>query len=474
MMASGASTALRFLAFPLLAALMSTEEFGRASLFLATLPFLALAMSWNLAVPWVVDYHGVGEDENRRRMGGALSVLAASGLLLGAAAWVLHPWIESRMDFGVGRWGYLQMIACSVLSSVSLLHLELDKIRQETGRFLASSLVQTALQLGMAVGWVLVRGPSFQSFLAGHTVGCVLVALYQSIARAGGSSPLLPRWTDILHLWKRALPIALSSSFALIASLGDRHFVRAATGYADVALYTMSAKIGEIVQQMLLTPFLAALAPALLTLAHKDPKGLVDRFRTDMHRFLGLVLFATTALAAVLDLLYAILLPPAYAPGIPISILFLWGFAIGGVGQAWATTILAQGRLMAVTRLTATAAASSLVLNAILTPRLHTLGAAIAAVCVQGITCAQSWATAGEIRHCLERKSHALVVAVFVLPALQLAAATMIPSPLWSMALRFLLWLAALGILHRVGLLGEMVSYIRARLQPGLFAPKSL
>lgn len=475
MLASGASTALRFLAFPLLATLLSTEEFGRASLFLASLPFLALAMSWNLAVPWVVEYHGVAEDDNRRRMGGALAVLVLSGLLLGLVAWFLHPWIESRMDFGVARTGYLQMIACSVLSSISLLHLELDKIRQETGRYLVSSLLQTALQLGAAVGWVLVRGASFPSFLAGHTVGCVLVALYQSFARAGGCSPLLPRLHDILHLWKRALPIALSSAFALVASLGDRHFVRAATGYADVALYTMSAKIGEIVQQTLQVPFLAALAPALLALAHGDPGRLVERFRTDMRRFLGLVLLSTTALGAILDPLYAILLPPAYAPGIPISILFLWGFAIGGMGQAWATTLLAQGRLMSVTRLTATAAAASLILNALLTPRWHTLGAALAAVCVQIITWAQSWATAGrEFRHCLDGRSRALVAGVLVLPALQLAGAVWIPSAWGSIALRAAVWFAALGILHGTGLLGELSGFVRERLRTWRgMAPKS-
>lgn len=474
MAASGVSAALRFLAFPLLASIMSVEEFGRASLFLATLPFLALAMSWNLAVPWVVDYHGLPDERNRRRMGGAMSVVLGSSFFLGVAAWILHPWIESRMDFGVGPSGYLQMIACSMLSSLSLLHLELDKIRQESGRYLASSLLQTVLQLGAALLWVLFRGPSFASFLAGHTAGCLLVVVVQVLARSGGQSPLWPGLSDTLLLWRRALPIALSSAFALVASLGDRQFVRAATGYADVAIYSMGAKIGEIVQQVLQTPLLAAMAPILLAIAHKEPERFADRFRIEMRRFLGLVLFATTALGAALDPLYALLLPPSYAPGIPISILFLWGFAIGGVGQAWATTILARGRLEIMMRLTSTAAASSLALNALLTPRFHSLGAAIAAVCVQAITCILSWAYAGDVRNALDKPSRTVLGAILVLPALQLAAASWIHSILCSLLLRSGICLVGLTILWHSGILGEAVSALTGRLRGTLLpAPKS-
>lgn len=464
MAASGASAALRFLALPLLAALMSAEEFGRASLFLATLPFLSLAISWNLAVPWVIDYHGKTDVDNRRLMGGAMAVVAGSGAVLGALAWLLHPWIEPLMDFGVGRAGYLQMVACAVLSSISLLHLELDKIRQETGRYLVSSLAQTLLQLGAALGWILVDGPDFRAFLSGHAAGCLLLVAFQSLARRGAQSPLLPRPADTFRLWIRALPIALSSTFALVASLADRQFVRAATSYADVAYYTMGAKIGEIVQQIVLVPALAAMTPALLAFAHRDPESLEDGFRLEMRRFAALAMLATTSLAAALDPLYALLLPPSYAPGIPVSLLFLCAFALGGIGQAWASTILARGRLHAMMRLTATAALASLALNALLTPRFHMLGAAVAAICVQGISCLQSWIAAGRIRHCLDHDTRTLVAASLLLPGLQLGAAWIAPSAAWSIGLRAALWLVALALAWSTGFLQELAAQVRNRI----------
>ena len=464
MLASGISAALRFFAFPLLASLMTPEEFGRATLFLATLPFLALATSWNLAVPWVVDYHGETEDVNRRRMGGAIAVAAGSGLVLGAIAWNLQPWIEARLDFGASRAGYLQMIACSAFSTISLLYLELDKIRQETSRYLLESLLQTVLQLGAGVAGVFVAGPTFPSFLAGHTAGCAAVLLVQVVARPRNTTPLRPPWRETLGLWGRALPITLSSALAVIASLGDRQFVRAAAGYADVALYTMGAKIGEISQQILQLPLLAAMAPALLAVFHKDPEAFPRRFGDEMRRFLGLSLLASTSLGASLDILYAYLLPASYAPGIPVSIFFLWSFAIGGIGQVWATGVLAQGRLYAMMRFTATAAVSSLVFNSLLTPRYHAFGAAMAAVIVQSITCLQSWSAAGNLRKAIPGGTRFLLWSALVLPGLQLASALFIPAPWWNQGLRIALWGMALLVLLQQNILQEAWSRLRQAL----------
>jgi O-antigen/teichoic acid export membrane protein len=145
------------------------------------------------------------------------------------------------------------------------------------------------------------------------------------------------------------------------------------------------------------------------------------------------------------------------------------------MGQAWATTLLAQGRLMSVTRLTATAAIASLVLNALFTPRWHALGAAIAAVCVQAITWGQSLITTSrEFRHCLDRRARALVAGILFLPLLQLAAALCIPGSWASTAARTAIWLAAVGILRYTGLLGELRGFVQERLRAlPWFAPKS-
>lgn len=466
MVASAVSAALRFLAFPLLAATMSSEEFGKVSLFLATLPFLAFLTSLSLTVPWIVDWHGQTDEENRRRMGATLVVTGAAGLALSLVLIPATPWLDSRFHFGLGSMGYQWMLLAAVAGSVSQVYLELDKILQQSFRYLGASLVQVGLQLGASLGWTLGHQASFSAFLEAWAWSGAAIALVQILWRGSRPGPLLPRVRHLTTLLHRGLPTSLSTAFALISSLADRQFVHTAAGFTQVAFYTMGAKIGEIIQQIVVVPFLAAVTPALLAIVHRDPDTFPAHFAATWKRFLAVVILATTSLGATVDLLYHILLPQAYGAAIPITLFFLLGFTFMGIGQLWSTAVLAHGRLQLLMRLTLVSAVASLACNALLTPRFQGVGAACAAVLVQVLACLQSWWIARRTVGVppLPTSLRWLLVASLVLPTLQLGVSLGISDRPTSILLRITVWASALALLGRLGLLQAGLAPIRRHL----------
>jgi len=455
MIASAVSAALRFLAFPFLAATLTSEEFGKVSLFLATLPFLTFLTSLSLTVPWIVDWHGQTEDENRQRMGATLAVVGAAGLALLPLVVVAHAFLESRLGFGIGAEGYGWMLVAALAGSISQTYLELDKILQQSSRYLASSLVQVGLQLGASLAWVLGHQATFPAFLEAWALSGVIIAVFQIVWRGSRPGPLPPRLHHIATLLRRGLPTSLSTAFALVSSLADRQFVHAAAGFTQVAFYTMGAKIGEIIQQIVVVPFLSAVIPSLLAVFHRDPGEFATHYAAAWKRFLALVILATTTLGAGIDILYHILLPGVYASAIPITLFFLLGFTFMGIGQLWSAAILAHGRLSLMMRLTLVSALASLACNAVLTPRFQGRGAALAAVLVQVLACLQSWWIARRTLGLppLPPALRWLVVASLALPAMQLGASLAIPDPGLGLGIRIAVWGAGIGILGASGLL---------------------
>jgi len=389
-LASALGAGLRFLLFPVLSGSMAPEEFGKVGLYLATSPFLALVLGWSMTIPWVIGYHERDDDANRRLLGGLFVSIVLCWIALSVVAGLFHERVAAWIGPGLDATGVLEAVASVALSCLSAAYLELDKIRQESRRYLLSSLAQSFLQVGLALAFVRLTSPTFPMFVHGYLAANLIVLLLQVLARLG-QGPRRPSFAASYGLWRAALPVSATTAFALVASLGDRHFVEAATGLAGVGVYTMAAKLGEIVQQLVHLPVLGAMTPVLLQVFGKDRAAFGARFEGELRRLLILSVMATTALAGAITPVYVLLLPDGYQAGIPVSLMFLLSFAIGVVGQGLAMPVLAHGRLGTFARFTAISAVVSLVANALLTPRLGTTGAAVASLIVQTCTLVQSY-----------------------------------------------------------------------------------
>ena len=448
MLASGIGAALRFLLFPLLSSVLPMDEFGKVGLYLATTPFLALAVGWSMVTPWVIGFHERTPESNRRLLGGMILFTALSCAVLGLVGWFAHGTFASWIGPGLGRWGVVEAIATAGLATLSSAFLELDKIRQESLRYLGASLLQAVLQVGTACAAVLLLEASFPMFVHGYFAGCLLALVAQVLLRHGHGGPLLPDLASTTTLWTRALPLTATSALSLVASLGDRHFVQAASGLASVGVYMMGAKIGEIVQQLVHAPMLARMTPALLAGRARDPERFREHFQDEFRRLLGLSLLATCLLSAGLDLVFHLLLPPAYAAGVAIASLFLLSHVLSTLGDGLALPVLVHGRLKTYAGFTAVGALLSLGANGLLTPLYGLLGAACAAVVVQAAGVLQAWLASRALQdHTpLSRTTRFLVCCTVGIPGLQAVFAVVAPHSWVGILVRTTLAIVVLGV----------------------------
>lgn len=463
MLASGIGAALRFLLFPLLSSSMPMEEFGKVGLYLATTPFVALAVGWSMVTPWVIGFHERAPESNRRLLGGMILFTGASCAVLGLVGWLRHEDFAAWIGPGLGPWGVVEAVATAGLATISAAFLELDKIRQESLRYLGASLLQTLLQVGTACAAVFLLEPSFAMFVHGYFAGSLLSLLAQVLMRQGHGGPLLPDLASTTSLWSRALPLTATSALSLVASLGDRHFVQAASGLASVGVYMMGAKIGEIVQQLVHAPMLARMTPSLLAARAREPERFREHFETEFRRLLVLSLVATCILSAGLDLVFHLLMPPAYAAGVAIASLFLLSHVLSTLGDGLALPVLVQGRLKTYAGFTAVGALLSLGANGLLTPLYGLLGAACAAVLVQAAGMLQSWlASRGLQDHApFSRTTRLLVCCTAGIPGLQAVFAVLAPHSWLGILARI-----ALAVVVLVGFFATPLRRITASIVP--------
>lgn len=447
-LASALGAGLRFLLFPALSGSMAPEEFGKVGLYLATSPFLALVLGWSMTIPWVIGYHERDDDANRRLLGGVFVSIGLCWAALSALALVFHERVAAWIGPGLDATGVLEAVASVALSCLSMAYLELDKIRQESRRYLVASLAQSILQVGLALVFVRFTSPTFPMFVHGYLVANLVVLLLQAVARRG-QGPRRPSFLASFGLWRAALPVSATTAFALVANLGDRHFVEAAAGLASVGVYTMAAKLGEIVQQLVHLPVLGAMTPVLLHAFGKDRAAFGERFEAELRRLLVLSVLASTALAAAIAPVYGLLLPEGYRSGIPVTLMFLLSFAIGVVGQGLAMPVLAHGRLGTFARFTAISAVVSLVANALLTPRMGSTGAAIASLIVQTTTLVQSYFASRSLPgwRPFENPTRILILVALAAPAMECLTVLRIPQPFAATGWRIGIFLGTITFL---------------------------
>lgn len=448
-LASGLGAALRFLLFPAISSVMPLEEFGKVGLYLASTPFLALAVGWCMVTPWVIGFHGRDQTSNRRLLGGMILFTGGSCALLGLVGWFHHEPVAAWIGPGLGPAAVVEAIATAGLATLSAAFLELDKIRQESRRYLASSLFQALLQVGTACAAVVFLEATFAMFVHGYFVGCLLALIVQFLQRVGQGGPLPPDLASTGALWSRALPLTATSALSLVASLGDRHFVQAASGLASVGVYMMGAKIGEIVQQLVHAPMLARMTPSLLAVRASAPLMFRKHFETEFRRLMVLSLLSTVLLSAGLDLVFRILLPREFAAGVAIASLFLVSHVLSTLGDGLAMPVLVHGRIKTLAAFSAVGAFLSLGANALLTPTYGLLGAALAAVLVQAAGMLQAWSASRSLPdHVpLSGKTRFLILCTAGAPALQALLAVLTPHSWQGMVGRGTLAVVVISLL---------------------------
>jgi len=369
---------LTFILLPLYARHFSRAEFGAMEQLYQGVMVLSLLTSCGLPQGLVRGFYLDNKtDEDRRRLLGVLVALLLPVTLITAGATFLWREPLTRALF-VGE-GQTSWLALSTLFYVALtlqqLPLQLFRTRQEPVRYAAWSLAAFLITAGTNVYFIVYLGWGLSGMLLGNILGFGLtaIALVPALVR---SLDWNTEWGRLRPLFAFGLPMLPALLGRKVLEIADRYMIPVYHGLDTLGGYVMAAKVANILDVLLLVPFLYAWQPFFYSFANRDDAGPV--FARVTHGFTTLLITVLLTLAAVRDELLRVLGGGRYQDAGPLVQVLVLAVLFNGVQYCISPGIHLRRKLMQETGLMLLAAVVNMALNVVLIPTYAAWGAAVA------------------------------------------------------------------------------------------------
>lgn len=447
---SVAGSMVSFLLIPLYTHHLSPAEYGQLEAILATYQIGLILFAWGMASSLYGTYFGRCRDEAERRTlvtTAILMVLAVAGLMALLGYWTAPQLSALLPDLGTAH--LRAIIGLAALGAIGLLPLSILRARQKPHLFVALTLSQLLLTVGLNLYHVGMRGMGVDGVLRSMAIvqgGLAAVTL-------GGifwKYPLRfsPRLAWTLLSWGGLhLPNSIA---AWITQLTDRYFLLWFTTATQVGVYSLGSKLGMIVMVGLATPFSLAWPAYMYSLAEKDPEGAPAIFAAALTylmlaasvAFLGLSLFAPEILGLIAT--------DSYQDAAEVIPMLVLASVLATAHPVFLTGVNLARRFGFYLLFTGVGAGINVGLNWLLIPRLGAMGAAVAKVAGYAAVASVTYVVAQRIHpipYDWGRLGKLALACLGIFIAGQVAAA----AGTWSLALRVVAFLAFPVALHALG-----------------------
>lgn len=391
---SVAGSMVSFLLIPLYTHHLSPAEYGTLEAILATYQIGLILFAWGMASSLYGTYYARCRDEGERRTlvtTAVAMVLAVAGLMAAVGFWAAAPLSALLPDLGVSH--LRAVIGLAALGAVGLLPLSILRARQKPHLFVAITLSQLLLTVGLNLYHVGMRGMGVDGVLRSMAIvqgGLAIVTLGGVLWKYPWRfSPRLA-WT-LLSWGGLHLP---NSVAAWIIQLTDRYFLLWFTTASQVGVYSLGSKLGMIVMIGLATPFSLAWPAYMYALAEKDPEGAPGVFSAALtylmlaasSAFLGLSLFA--------DEILRLIATDSYQGAGEVIPWLVFASVLATAHPVFLTGVNLARRFGFYLLFTGVGAGVNVGLNWLLIPRMGAMGAALAKVASYAAVAAVSYTVA--------------------------------------------------------------------------------
>jgi O-antigen/teichoic acid export membrane protein len=367
-----------FLLVPLYARYFSRAEFGAMDQIVQGTLILILLTSLGLPQGLVRGLHlETRDEEERRRMIGALVVFLMPVALLASAALLLARAPLARAIFnGEGEARWVALGAALYLSmSLYQLPLELLKVRLEARRYVTWSIATFVAIVAGNLYLIVGRGLGLAGMLIANAAAYAIIGalLWMRTLRSVHLNAEFSRLAPLLAYGLPMLPALLCRK---VLDVADRYMIPWYHGLDVLGVYVMGAKVAAIVEALLLVPFLYAWQPFFYSLSDDDQAPRVFARVTQVVALLLGFLFLSIQAARdpILDLLGR----GKFAGAGGVVTVLLLAVVCNGLQYCVSAGIHLRRKLVQELGIMAAAAGVNVVLNLILIPPLAGMGAAIA------------------------------------------------------------------------------------------------
>ncbi len=379
--ASAAGSVANLLLLPLYGHALAPSEYGRLETLVAAQQILLVFCAGGLGSALFGVACDLEDPADRRRLA-AIALRAITWLALGVAslAAVLAPFLADLLR-GADPWAIRLICLQAAGNAIAVVPLATLRAQGHAMGYAFLSVGQalaTAALAALAVAWF---GWGVTGILgAGALVGCLIGAgtwIWYGTALRGKSAGAAPdELGKLLSLGALHVP---SSVAAWVTLLADRYLLLWLAGTAEVGLYAMGCKLGNLASALVVSP-LALAWPAHLGRLHReaDTAGTGRACAAALETALLWALGIGMAAFLLAPELLALVARSAYRDAAPVVGWIALGNAFAAAYPVLLSGINLAGRYHLYPLLTGVAALANLGLNALLIPRHGAAGAAAA------------------------------------------------------------------------------------------------
>ncbi len=246
-----------FLLLPVYTRYLGTSDYGALSVVLVAQAVLSALGGLGL-VSGVIRYYHASEDPtaSERLVGTAFAALVTSAGTL----WLLTQLAIPRLAPLIAPFdGGAQMLriasTTAALQPFALLFARLFQMREQPGRFVASTLVQFAVTVSVTLWLVVVRGMGPTGVLLGALCGVGVVA-------AAGIATAAPQWYRhrvdgalVRKLVGFSVPLVPTALMGLSLALADRFFLEHMADLHETGVYAVADRFATVLRALVFVPF---------------------------------------------------------------------------------------------------------------------------------------------------------------------------------------------------------------------------
>jgi O-antigen/teichoic acid export membrane protein len=371
------------ISMPILTRLLSKTEYGLVSLIFSTVTIIAVVGGMGLGEA-TVRFYG----ERRPQGPPALRAIADAmiggsfglGLTAAAATILLAGWLSDDLPPNYARCVGLGSLLVLIRIVSGVLY-QIYRAQERAVAYAATLVVARYATLLCAIALLFFSERTAFAVLAASVIveaGTVVVLFVDLAGRGAVSRPRLPR-SIIGSAIVYGAPLALAGAAQLFLTYGDRLVIERLLGLDAVAMYSVPYDIAQRLCDALLLPAQLAVVPIVFRLWAEAGDRATVQFVSQVLNYIIAILIPVAALYIVFSREIIVLLASTtYEESAALTPFLLPGVLLGSMNFIVVMGHTIQKNTLRLALNVSAAALLNLVLNLLLIPALHLVGAALA------------------------------------------------------------------------------------------------
>ncbi|MBI2857842.1 MAG: polysaccharide biosynthesis protein [Chloroflexi bacterium] len=306
-----ASQAVNFLLIPVYTRYLAPADYGALEIFHTTLAILGIIATLGLWQGLFRHFFEYDTEEKRRT---AISTAFFFSLAFGAIfclTLVLYADSIARLLFGSEAYALYFRISFATLflDSLAMVSLSVIRAKQQSKKYVGVTLGRFLASVVFKLFFLIVLGRSVLGILEAEliAVSLVVIALIPEIVRSVAFRFSASALRSMLSF---GLPLVPSSLAYWVMTMSDRYFLQFFSTSEELGLYSMGAKLGMVMQVVIVAPLQLAWSQLIFLIAKED--NAKEVYSRSLTYYLLLGSFATLGLAVLSREILMVMTTPAF------------------------------------------------------------------------------------------------------------------------------------------------------------------